>query len=185
MSRRALPSPRVTTGRLTRDYPALPAALMSQWLSVEKSVDMRLSYAPCRVLLASGGVHDRVYVVDAAEYVRHWGAEPNAASLIAVQDIESISSSPVRLPARFANELYSKGETSMGGMQFEAVLIDGSTIRIAMGNAIDFPAWPDGVEPSNIVEVMHGAGAGSIPTAHIGPSQDVRTCLFSRSNSAV
>jgi hypothetical protein len=107
------------------------------------------------VTLRSGDVLDRVYIVERAAFRRMWG---ETEVTVFVADIERIEDSPFRLPAQWANALYQAGESGMGYTLFTARLRDGSTLPFVVGNAVDFPNWPAGTGPADVVDVQPHAG---------------------------
>lgn len=133
----------------------LPQHLAEQLSRVTKSSDGYCQYAPCRVTLKSGEVLDRVYLVERAAFRRMWG---ESEATVTVADVELIEDSPFRLPAQWANVLYEAGESGMGYTVFTARLRDGSTLPFVVGNAVDFPNWPPGVESRDVVDVLPHAG---------------------------
>ncbi|CAN7281140.1 hypothetical protein [Knoellia sp. LjRoot47] len=145
----------------------LPRHLAEQLSRVPKSSDGHCEYAPCRVTLGSGDVIDRVYLVEAVSFERVWGSSRTTLDL---SDIERIEDSPLRLPVHWANTLYQAGESGMGHTVFTARLRDGSTLPFVVGNAVDFPNWPPGVDPADVVEVLPHAGREAFrhraPTAY-------------------
>jgi len=144
-----------------RPRPPLPARLREQLIAVEPSVDGQLEYRPCQVTLIDGTTRDRVYVQEAAIWFEMWGVDPeddDDKDLVPVERIAAIADSPTRLPARFANRMYAAGESAMGGCFFRLVLRDGRHVDCATGNAVDFPAWPDGVGPADVVDLVPHEG---------------------------
>ncbi len=118
-------------------------------------------YRPCRVTLDDGSVQDRVYVVEASPYKRSWGVWPeddSAKRSVPVERVEAIESSPTRLPAHLATKMYEAGESGMGYCVFRLVLTDGTTLDCLTGNAVDFIAWPPGVSPGDVVDLLPHAG---------------------------
>ena len=143
------------------EYPTLSPGLADELAAVEPSHDGRLEYRPCRVTLRDGRVLDRVYVVEADEYFRLWGVWPEndrAKRSLALDDVAHIESSPVRLPACCADKVYVAGESGMGYMVFVVVLNDGRHLPFLTGNAVDFPALPEGVGTSDVADVLPHEG---------------------------
>lgn len=111
---------------------------------------------PCAVTTDDGVVHLRVFVVEALSYIREWGVWPwmdSGKRWVRAESIRSLQSSPVRLAARFANVLNAAGETGMGYVAFSVELHGGRRLHFVTGNAVDFPAWPAGVQPSEVIAV--------------------------------
>lgn len=103
-----------------------------------------------------GTAESRVYVVEPLGYIREWGVWPwqdTGKRWIPAERIRSIRSSPLRLPPHFANALSSAGESGMGYCAFSVDLRDGRRLFFVTGNAVDFPCWPYGVKPIDVVAV--------------------------------
>lgn len=137
--------------------PTLPAELTEQLQRVPTSDDRGFRYAPCQVVLTSGEVLPRVYVSEESAYLHRWG-EDSGRAMIALADVASIIESPQRLPARLADEIYAAGESGMGYAIFTVLLRDGRSIPFLTGDAVDFPDWPDDVDPRDAVAVEPHAG---------------------------
>jgi hypothetical protein len=115
-----------------------------------------LNLFPCQATLEDGSVHSRVYLVEASTYIREWGVWPwddRGKTWLPAEQIVSVVSSPLRLPAEFANSIYSEGESGMGYFAFSVDFAVGPRRYYATGNAVDFPTWWVGVDPANIVGV--------------------------------
>jgi hypothetical protein len=94
---------------MMRRYPILPSALREQLLAVPPSVDGRVLYRPCRLVLLDGAVVERAYVQEAATYHQSWGVWPEddrAKKSVPLMSVAAIESSPHRLPAGIATRLY-------------------------------------------------------------------------------
>lgn len=144
-----------------RHYPALTAGLKSQLDRIVPSVDGNLEYFPCCVRMKDGREIDRVYVVSAQPYIVNWGVWPDQDPHkfeIRLEDVAEIRESPMRLPPRFANELYRAGESGMGYTVFTVTFRDGSDRSYVTGNAIDFVVLPHGKGVRDIVAVTPHAG---------------------------
>ncbi len=159
-------------------YPALPESLKSQLAAIEPSKSRSLDYYPCQVLLRTGASIDRVYVVAEAPYISQWGLYPDqdrGKSSIEIADVASITESPSRLPARFANRLYEAGESGMGYQVFTVIFSDGVKQAYLMGNAIDFIEYPDGKGMKDVANVLPHVGRDQNPQQ--GPKY--HWCLYS------
>lgn len=118
--------------------------------------EMKNRLYPCEVVTDDGVVHPRVYVMDANAYLKEWGVWPWAEKgkdWVPAERITSLRSSPHRLPPRFANVIMAAGESGMGYCAFVVELRDGRWFHYAMGNAVDFPLWPEGVVAEDVVAV--------------------------------
>lgn len=156
----------------------LSPELAGQLDRVPKSSDGYCDYAPCRLTLRSGEALDRVYVVEAECFRKMWG---HTQATVLAADVTRIEESPVRLPARWANKLYAAGESGMGYTLFTVDLRDGSTIPFVVGNAVDFPNWPPGVTPEDVVAVHPHAGREIFRHRAPGPyerSADYQWCAY-------
>lgn len=139
------------------EYPSLSPELRQQLERVKPSSDGVAAYHPCRVRLASGELRDFVYVVDADVYIRAWGLWPeddDAKTAVALADVVAVEESLHRLPVDLANKLYEWGESGMGYTLFTVVLRDGRRLPRVTGNAVDFPALPEGVTTHDIIDVL-------------------------------
>lgn len=88
-----------------------------------------------------------MYVVAEGPYIRHWGVYPQqdrGKKHISVADVDALAESPMRLPARFANKVYTSGESGMGYTIFTVVFADGSRQAYGCGNALIFSATQTG-----------------------------------------
>jgi hypothetical protein len=100
---------------------------------------------------------ERVYVADANSYLGHWGWDPGR-SYVAIDEVAEIAGSPYRLPKKFADKVYAAGESGMGYVIYTLVMKDGSRLPFASGDAVDFPNWPDGAKPEDVVDVLPHEG---------------------------
>jgi hypothetical protein len=74
--------------------------------------------------------------------------------------VRSLKSSPSRLPAKFANQIYDAGESGMGYTIFTVEFEDGSRQAYSAGNAVDFVQYPSGQTESSVVGVVPHIGRG-------------------------
>ena len=142
-------------------HPKLPPDLKRQLTAITPSVDGKLKYHPCLVRLNDGTELDRVYVVSEAPYIEHWGVFPGQdrhKAEVLLSDVASLTESPSRLPARFANELYKAGESGMGYTLFRVVFSDGTRQAFLAGNAVDFIEYPPGKGPQDVTAVLPHEG---------------------------
>jgi len=162
---------------VSADFPEhiipLNADLARMMQSVEPSVSEGGSTLyPCEVTTVDGSIYSRVYISEAAAYKRDWGVWPwedRGKGWIPLERIASLRSSPVRMPAKFANELNAAGESGMGYCAFSVKLRNGDKLHFVTGNAVDFPEWPDGVSPDDVVAVTpHDRGTGKSGTQLLG-----------------
>jgi hypothetical protein len=137
--------------------------------AIEPSVDRNINYYPCEVVLDDGSVHPRTFVVEAQVFVLHWGVWPWSDKCIQAERIRSLRSSPQRLPARLANELYAAGESGMEYCSFSATFRSGKKLYFLNGNTADFPAWPADADPNEVIAVhphdRHPEYRGRMPMA--------------------
>lgn len=165
-----------------RPVAAIGGELLDQLLRVEPSRNQHppLAYRPCRVALKDGRTLDRVYVVEAAPYIRLWGVWPEddrAKPWVPIGDVVRIEDSPARLPARLATKLYAAGESGMGYCLFALILRDGRRVSCLTGNAVDFPGLPADVTPDMVVDVVPHSGD---PQPHV-PPLEYYWCLYAPS----
>ncbi len=167
------------------DYPRLSMDLDAQLKQVQRSFDGTCEYAPCQVTLRSGDIVDRVYVVEAESYRRAWGIKPQedpGKDSVSLEEVIALRESPSRLAAHLANKVYSAGESGMGYSLFVVVMRDGTRLPFVVGNAVDFPAWPSGVDPRDAVDVEPHAGRDLFRDRAPGPSERSASyswCLYS------
>jgi hypothetical protein len=112
-------------------------------------------------MLKDGRVLDTVYIVPEMPYTKYWGVYPEDdkhKSWIRIEDIAQVAESPNRLPARFANEIYSQGESGMGYTIFTVVFGDGQKQACVTGNAVDFIRYPPGKSSKDVVAVIPHEG---------------------------
>jgi hypothetical protein len=140
-----------------RNYPAIRAELFAQLRRIKPSSALGFLYYPCKVSLQDGAIVDRVYVAEAASYIRLWGVWPEddaAKKWLSMENVTRIEESPSRLPLAFANQVYEAGESGMGYCCFALVLKDGRKLPYVTGNAVDFPNLPDGVSMNDVQGVV-------------------------------
>lgn len=144
-----------------RKRPPLSPALRRQLEAVEPSLDDGFEYRPCEVTLVDGSVKSHVYVQSSIPYFEMWGVDPEddeGKSLVSVDDIAEIRSSPHRLPAALATKLYRSPESGMGWRVFTLHFIGGDALLCLTGNAVDFLAWPEGITPADVADVESRGG---------------------------
>lgn len=125
--------------------------------TIEPSRDGEIVYYPCRAVLKSGEACDTVYIVSEEPCVKHWGVYPEndpGKRWIRMEDIAEVRESPIRLPAQFANQIYTRGESRMGYTVFTVVFADGARQACDSGNAVDFIRYPVGKAPKDVVAVI-------------------------------
>ena len=168
------------TRTIVSRYSTLPKKLKDMLDRIEPSDPDGLPYFPCLVTLFDGGTIDRVYVEPELPYLRHWGVYPEddeAKFSIAIDDVAILESSPTRLPARFATEIYKQGESGMGYQIFTVAFADGQKQAYGMGNAVDFIAYPPGKGPDDVVAVFPHEGRND--PDRIDASRKYYWCLYS------
>ena len=136
-------------------------------------------YHPCLVTLKDGRVIDRVYVQEAQTYIRSWGVWPEQGSgkwSLPIEAVAMTESSPTRLPARIATEIYKSGESGMGFNIFTLIFADGQRQAYSFGNAVDFVIYPRGKGPNDVVAVLPHEGRNEPEI--IGPPH-YHWCLYS------
>lgn len=159
-------------------FPKLPDKLREDLSAITPSVDRDLTYWPCAARMKDGTVLVCVYVVSEVPYLKHWGVYPQhdrGKSHISLSDVDALTESSSRLPARFANKLYKSGESGMGYTIFTVVFADGSRQAYGTGNAVDFIRYPEGKGQVDVVDVLPHEGRRSEPVT----CPDYYWCLFS------
>ena len=144
-----------------RTYAPISDTLKEQLMRVEPSVDMHMEFRPCKVTLKNGEIFERVYVCESNSYIKIWGVWPEddrGKRFILIQNVADIEESKVRMPVRFANQMYEAGESGMGYCIFTLVLKDGRKLPYLTGGAVDFVNWPPNVEPEMVAEILPHQG---------------------------
>jgi hypothetical protein len=160
-------------------YSPLLAHVRETLKCIEPSRSGGLVYFPCCAVLKSGETCDTVYIVPEGPYIRQWGVYPENDSgkrWIRMEDIAEVKESPIRLPAKFANEIYKMGESGMGYTIFAVVFADGVRQACASGNAVDFIRYPIGKGPKDVVAVIPHEGRRD---ASLVKSPQWYWCLYS------
>jgi len=167
-----------------RSYQALPANLRAAWSAIAPSIDGKLQYRPCSVTLNDGATIPCVYVMDAQSYIDVWGIWPEddkGKRYVLIENVASISESPLRMPAKFANELYRAGESGMGYCLFTLLFSDGSRQAYVSGNAVDFVHLPSGKTMADIREALPHEGRAETQKQ----SPKYFWCLFGEGEGAI
>jgi hypothetical protein len=170
---------RISTPRwaLTSSYPLLSPDLKAALALIVPIDGGGVVYWPCAALGRDEEWREAVYFAEATAWFRFWGVWPNADSgkqEIAAGDVVDVRESRLRLPARFAAELYAAGESGMGYTVFEVGFVDGSRAAQVTGNAVDFVTYPPGKGPEDVVGVYPHAGRAAAHTAAV----NYLWCLF-------
>lgn len=149
--------------------------------AIEPSVDGQIRYYPCSVTLDDGAVYPRTILIEAQSFARHWGVWPWGDKCLAAENICSLSATPYRLPAVYANVLYVAGESGMGYCSFSVTFSDGRKLYYVTGNSVDFPAWPNDVDLHQIRSVQphdhYPKHRSRMPTANES-SADFKWCPY-------
>jgi hypothetical protein len=154
--------------------PRLSAQLTTQLAAMEPSV---WGY-PCAATLRTGETIDRVYIIEQSRYIAGWGVYPDSdpgKRSIRIEDVNVVSESPSRFPARFAKKIYDSGESGMGYHVFTVLFLDGSRQAYLSGDAVDFIDYPAGKSAREVVDVLPHAGRDLNPRQ--GPAY--YWCLYS------
>jgi hypothetical protein len=150
----------------TKKYPELSSELQLQLAAIEPSQNGSIAYRPCAVVLASGEVHERVYVQDAQSYITVWGVWPEddpGKGSVDVSNVIAIRESSDRLHPSIARSIYRAGESGMGYTVFTLVFRDGSARAYVGGNAVDFVTYSAGKAASDVVSVVPHRGRDEDP----------------------
>jgi len=122
------------------------------------SQDNEVKYWPSSVVTTGGEFIENVCFAEVNEYLRHWGIMPNLdpdKKQIHIQNVQKIQETPNRLPAKFANSLYSEGESGMGYYKFKVVFKDGEESSYVTGSLVDFIKYPNGYSQGMIDNIVH------------------------------
>jgi hypothetical protein len=142
-------------------YSQLPDNIQVLLSRIEPSHDGALFYYPVRAVLRTGEILEAVYIVPEKPYRKYWGVYPEddrGKRWIRIEDAKDVEDSPTRLPARFADEIYRRGESGMGYTIFTVVFADGQKQACVTGNAVDFIRYPPGKSPNDVVAVLPHEG---------------------------
>lgn len=142
-------------------YCRLPEDIRKQLVRIAPSHDGEALYYPVRAVLRDGQTFDAVYIVAEKPYLRNWGVYPEGDRFkrwVRIEDIATVDNSPIRLPAKFADELYRQGESGMGYTVFTVLFADGTKQACLTGNAVDFIRYPEGQTQKDVVAVRAHEG---------------------------
>jgi hypothetical protein len=147
------------------NFPPLNPSLLKQLSTVQRTDDL---YYPCCATLVDGREVDCVYLSEASSWFWQWGVWPRddeGKRSLDLKLIVSLRDSPSRLPAKFAQQLYSAGESGMGYTIFTVEFLDGSKQAYQSGNAIDFVRYPLGQKPETVARVHPHEGRWDDPVS--------------------
>lgn len=146
--------------KLARRLPKIATSLYVRLLGIVPSIDQSwggiIQYYPCDVVMRDGTKRNRVYLVNARQWLVQWGPLPNeplGEHVLDVQDVIEVRESISRLLPRFANKLYAAGETGMGYNIFTVHFDDGTSTVHSGGNTVDFIQYPPGKSARHVVDV--------------------------------
>jgi hypothetical protein len=101
-------------------------------------------------------------MVEASVLERGFSSQPTEVALkelwVSPDDVASIEESPVRLPARFANEIYAAGESGMGSFCFTVLFWFWPRQVYATGGLVDFIKFPRWRGPTAVRGVLPHVG---------------------------
>jgi hypothetical protein len=161
---------------------AVKEELREQLARVEPSVAERgVRLYPCSAQLKNGTVLSCLYLLGQADFLRLTGFQrPDDAGerlWISPEDLVSIQESPMRLPAKFANQLYEAGESGMG-YKFFTVVFSWWCRREYLQSRVDFIRYPPGTGPSKVKSVLPHTGRRDAKVERI-PEPVFYWCVFS------
>lgn len=122
--------------------------------------------------MKDGTERDWVYVAEAYPWFKTWGVWPDDDSgkqSVSLEDVASLRESPTRLPPDVADQIYEAGESGMGYCLFTLRFRDGSEHAFGTGNAVDFPVFPNGHSPDDIVSVAPHGGRNATSRFEMRP----------------
>ncbi len=161
-------------------YPTLSSKLKVALANIAPIDGGGVIYWPCAALGRDGQWREAVYFSEASSWYRAWGVWPEkdiGKQEIAADDVIAVRDSRLRLPARFAAQLYAAGESGMGYSAFEIEFSDGTRTAHVTGNAVDFVSYPRGKRPGDVIAVYPHAGR----TAAHAVTVNYLWCLFTES----
>lgn len=163
------------------DVPPLTANQRAQLDLVMSPPHGAFDQRACQVTLASGVVLDRVYIASVGDFIENWGWDAGR-EYVSIADVTRIAPSPLALAPDIAGKIYAAGESGMGYFIYTLVMRDGSRMPFVTGDAVDFPNWPVGVVPGDVVDVLPGEGRAAFAGRRPGPSESSAPfawCLYS------
>jgi hypothetical protein len=145
----------------------LSPALQQQLDQIEPTTVLGALVYPCSAHLVypysahmgEAGLLKCVYFADWTAFTRLHGEEepPDRvypSRCIAADQVASIGLSPYRLPARFANQIYQRGESGMGWNGFTLVFSWWCRSHYIVGSLVDFLGYPLWYSPEDVKEVL-------------------------------
>jgi hypothetical protein len=138
------------------------------------------------VTLRDGSTRDYVYVQEVECYYRQWGVLPQhdkGKRAVSLSDLMVIVESPSRLPIPIAKTIYEAGESGMGYYVFTLVFDDGREVPCGTGNAVDFVALPEGLDPKDVVDVRTHTPYG-LAVSDYAPTANYAWCLYAEEPEA-
>ena len=155
-------------------FPPLNGQFYQQLSNIPQTDNL---YFPCRATLVDGSEIDYVYLAEASVWYKRWGVWPeedDGKRSLDLMLVDSLKDSPSRLPAEFAQQLYSAGESGVGYTIFTVEFSDGSKQAYHAGGAIDFVRYPLGQGPETVTTVYPHEGRTDNPVG----VPDYLWCLY-------
>jgi hypothetical protein len=139
--------------------PKLTPALKQQLDAIEPShYDPQIALHPCSVQLRDGRTLECVYMTEASVFKCLWHfdspEEVPGMFCISPAEVVSITDSPFRLPARFANKVYQAGESGMGYTIFALKFKWWPRRYYCAGSFVDFVEFPPWQGPDTVTCVL-------------------------------
>lgn len=132
-------------------------------------------YHAARVVTTNGQTHSNVSFVSQKNYLEIWGPDPDRDYILPSQ-VRTISASPNQLPPRYADQIYSHGESGMGFVVFRLGFRDGTHADFSSGGLAEFVMLPSGYTFEDIVGVKFPTSWEEASLRHV-PSY--YWCVFS------
>jgi hypothetical protein len=113
-------------------------------------------FIPAAVILKDGSYLPRVVFIDEmtvlSRHVNFW------TNFIRPNNLSDVIPSPFQIPFYIAQKLWQTPETSMGSLEFEVYMQDGTIIPCWYSMASDFIILPSPYRPKDIIDVRLGRG---------------------------
>jgi hypothetical protein len=111
---------------------------------------------PCAAQLKNGVMLPCIYFIEPPSSERLLGyiAPEDESRWISADQVASVGPSSYRLPARFANEIYSRGEQGFGYFDFTLEFSRWSRRDYMFGGYVDFLDYPKGRGPADVQSVL-------------------------------
>lgn len=136
---------------------SLQGGILDQLRGVAHTWTGAVWHVPCRALLHSGQVIERLLVVRSASgrFLKARGVDRLDA--VKLDDVAVLEDSPWRLPAAYAEKLHRAPRTCMGGIHVTLDFRDGSSCLFLLDHSVvEFPDYPAGLGAADVTGMTIG-----------------------------